>query len=462
MPLKNLTADQVSVTMADMNLDNFQDIAITYAIEGGGLRFVVLDGAALSLNYQTNTMEGGYLPNDNVLVDAYIQDPALDDLSNVVLTAGFSGYAQSALEDVIITAKSFGSEETAVFTTQLQAGHFIATSEMDESEDGGSHSGHGMPSMDDERVTNLRHDSMPLQIIESQIFKSSGEAATPTIHGAFGTTGLAIGDKLVIAQGITSQDGIYSYGNASSSSNLLNTSQQLVLNMDELVAVNRNDLSGVLGSDLDTTYSPGETQEKVNMANLLYYAYTGVTMAPSDLANAAGGELGQGISAENLAKDLLDGEAIQPAMSPNFGGGTPLAEQSVTDIVTGTTTNLFNRAPSQAELKRWQAEVDDGLEKALLPLAVLQAVNGRDVYRTALVSAIAQWNQAQWSTNAVQKGAFGQGLKSDTARFRTVSKQIETFGVQSSWSDANEAFSSYSDTTLEQLIGTEISKSGFF
>ena len=185
-------------------------------------------------------------------------------------------------------------------------------------------------------------------------------------------------------------------------------------------------------------------------------------MAPSDLANAAGGELGQGISAENLAKDLLDGEAIQPAMSPNFGGGTPLAEQSVTDIVTGTTTNLFNRAPSQAELNRWQAEVDDGLEKALLPLAVLQAVNGRDVYRTALVSAIAQWNQAQWSTNAVQKGAFGQGLKSDDARFRTVSKQIETFGVQSSWSDANEAFSVYTDTTLEQLIGTEISKSGFF
>ena len=111
-------------------------------------------------------------------------------------------------------------------------------------------------------------------------------------------------------------------------------------------------------------------------------------------------------------------------MSPNFGGGTPLAEQSVTDIVSGTTTNLFNRAPSQAELNRWQAEVDDGLEKALLPLAVLQAVNGRDVYRTALVSAIAQWNQAQWSTNAVQKGAFGQGLKSDDDRFRTVSKQI--------------------------------------
>ena len=45
------------------------------------------------------------------------------------------------------------------------------------------------------------------------------------------------------------------------------------------------------------------------MANLLYFAYTGETMAPSDLANAAGSELGQRKSAQDLALSLLDGDA---------------------------------------------------------------------------------------------------------------------------------------------------------
>ena len=344
--------------MADMNLDNFQDIAITYAIQNGGVRFVVLDGAALSLNYQTKTMEGGYLPDDNILVDAVIDDPALDNLSNIVLTAGFSSYAQSALEDVIITAESEDNNRKTVFTTQLQAGHFIATSEMEKSDDGGSHAGHGMPAMEDERVINQRHDSMPLQIVETQTFSKSGEAATPTIHGVFGTTGLVIGDNLVIAQGISSPNGEYSYGNSSSSQNLFNTSQQLALNLDELTGVNSRDLRGVAASDLDTTYNARQTQQRVNMTNLLYFAYTGQTMAPSDLANAAGSELGGGKSAKELALDLLNGEAIKPAMTTNFKGkNVPLAEKSVQDIVTGTTKNLFHRRPTPAELDRWTAEV---------------------------------------------------------------------------------------------------------
>ena len=462
MPKSDLTADQVSVAMADMNLDNFQDIAITYAIQNGGIRFVVLDGAALSLNYQTNTMEGGYFPDDNVLVDAFIDDPALDDLSNIVLTAGFSSYAQSALEDVIITAESEDNNRKTVFTTQLQAGHFIATSEMDESDDGGSHAGHGMPAMEDERVINQRDNSMPLQIVETQNFKRSGEAATPIIHGVFGTTGLVIGDELVIAQGISNQNGEYSYGNSSSSQDLFNTSQQLALNLDGLNRVNRKDLSGITGSDLDSTYNSQQTQKRVNVTNLLYFAYTGQTMAPSDLANAAGAELGGGASAQELALDLLDGEAIKPAMTTNFGNGKPLVEQSVKDIVTGTTKNLFHRQPSKEELARWNAEVDSGLDKSLLPLAVLQAVDGDDVYRTGLVSAIAQWNQAQWSTNAVQNGAFGQGLRSDKQRFGNVTEKISDIGIQTGWDSARDAFSTYTEETLDKLIGTEISKSGFF
>ena len=160
--------------------------------------------------------------------------------------------------------------------------------------------------------------------------------------------------------------------------------------------------------------------------------------------------------------DLLEGEAIKPAMTTNFGNGKPLAEQSVKDIVTGTTKNLFHRDPSKQELAHWNAEVDSGLDKSLLPLAVLQAVDGDDVYRTGLVSAIAQWNQAQWSTNAVQNGAFGQGLRSDRKRFGNVTQTISDIGIQTGWHSARDAFSTYTEETLERLIGTEISKSGFF
>ena len=127
-PVKNLQDNQVSVGIADLNLDNFQDIVITYAIQGG-LRVVALDGAALSLQHQTGKFEGGYFPDQNVLVDAIIKDKDLTDLSHVVLTSGFSSYAQSALEDLIITART--PRGGRIYTTQLQAGHFIATSELE-------------------------------------------------------------------------------------------------------------------------------------------------------------------------------------------------------------------------------------------------------------------------------------------------------------------------------------------
>ena len=89
-------------------------------------------------------------------------------------------------------------------------------------------------------------------------------------------------------------------------------------------------------------------------------------------------------------------------------------------------------------------------------------MDGDDVCRTGLLSAIAQWNQAQWSTNAVQNGAFGQGSSSDKKRFRTTTQQISDIGLQTGWHSARDAFATYTEETLERLIGTEISKSGFF
>ena len=82
--------------------------------------------------------------------------------------------------------------------------------------------------------------------------------------------------------------------------------------------------------------------------------------------------------------------------------------------------------------------------------------------RTGLLSAIAQWNQDPWSINAVQNGAFSQGCRSDKKRFRTTTQQISDIGLQTSWDSARDAFSTYTEETLERLIDTEISQSGFF
>lgn len=456
-PVKNLKPSQVSVAMADMNLDNFQDVAISYAIKNG-LRVVVLDGAAMSLNYQTGKMEGGYLPNDNVLADAIIQDNTLKGLNEIVLTSGFSSYAQSALEDLIITTGSSSNNKKQVFTTQLQAGHFIATSEMDSSEDGESHAGHGAMMMEDERISNLRNDSMPLSITETDHFKVEAKVASPVISGVFGTTGLVVDNKLIIAQGISS--GAYSYGNPSSSSNLFNTSQQLVLNLDQIEKVNKRDLKGVLDTDLDSTFGNQKLQQRLNITNLTFTAYTSETIAPSDLAQAAGALFGQGGTPEEFAQDLLSNPESSALIESNYGGS--LEDLSVRDIVTGATNTLYDRNPSTAEIKSWKRAVSEGLDQSLIPLALLQDTAGDDIYRTALMSAVAQWNQAQWSTNANQLGAFGQGLQSDETRFKRISSSLGQIGALSSWDESRSEMMSYTNSALDTLIGTEISKSGFF
>ena len=68
----------------------------------------------------------------------------------------------------------------------------------------------------------------------------------------------------------------------------------------------------------------------------------------------------------------------------------------------------------------------------------------------------------QWSTNANQLGSFGQGLQSDETRFKKISSPLAQIGALSSWDEARSELASYTSTALETLIGTEISKSGFF
>jgi hypothetical protein len=440
-----------------MNLDNFQDIAVSYAVDSG-LRVVVLDGAAMALNYQTGTMEGGYFPNDNVLADAVIQDKSLQDLSKVVLTSGFSSYAQSALEDLIITTHSESNKTKQVFTTQLQAGHFIATSEMESSMDGGTHSGHGAMVMKDDRIENLRHNSMPLSITETDLYSESGLAATPVIAGVFGTTGLITDDQLVIAQGVS--NGKYSYGNSASSKNLFNSSQQLAFNLNQINKTNRNDLIGAIDSELSTTFKAKSTQKRINMANLTYQVYANQTMAPGDLANAAGAILGQGQTAQQLAEDLINNPKSSKLITASYGGS--LSTLPIADVITGATKNLYGRTATKGEIRKWSNAVKSGLDQSLIPLSILQNTGDDDIYRTALMSSIAQWNQVQWSTNANQMGSFGQGLQSDEARFQSITSPLDAIGSLSNWRAVREEMTSYTQTALNTLIGTDISKSGFF
>ena len=456
-PVDGLDINQVGVAMADMNLDNFQDIAVSYAVDSG-LRVVVLDGAAMALNYQTGTMEGGYFPNDNVLADAVIQDKSLQDLSKVVLTSGFSSYAQSALEDLIITTHSESNKTKQVFTTQLQAGHFIATSEMESSMDGSTHSGHGAMVMKDDRIENLRHNSMPLSITETDLYSESGLATTPVIAGVFGTTGLITDDQLVIAQGVS--NGKYSYGNSASSKDLFNSSQQLAFNLNQINKTNRTDLIGAIDSELSTTFKAKSTQKRINMANLTYQVYANQTMAPGDLATAAGAILGQGQTAQQLAEDLINNPKSSKLITASYGGS--LSTLPIADVITGATKNLYGRTATKGEIRKWSNAVKSGLDQSLIPLSILQNTGDDDIYRTALMSSIAQWNQVQWSTNANQMGSFGQGLQSDEARFQSITSPLDAIGSLSNWRAVREEMTSYTQTALNTLIGTDISKSGFF
>ncbi len=445
----NLDINQVSTTMADMNLDNFQDVVLSYATTQG-LRIVVLDGAALSLQYQTGNVEGGYLPNSNVLADALLIDPSLSDLSKVVLTAGFNSYAQSAIENVVVTTQSpKGSQQ---FTLQLNAGHFIATSkpgtEQDHSHHGGSGGNHS------EKLVNLRHDSMPMQLVEELALPDGIQAVTPVIAGARGVGATLVGDQIVVAQGNGAN------GNPSSSNSLTNTSQQLVIDSADLLKVTRDDLTGIVTSELNSTFTPEQVRARNQLTALTYQAYAGGSLWPSGQASLAAEILGEGQSAGDLAETLVSAPGYSSDVEQYYGGS--LADLSVDAIVNGATRSLYQRRAKRSEIRYWQQQVNEGLEQTLLPLAILQNTSGKDRYRVGLLSAAAAWNQAQWGTTANISGSFGQGLAADMGRFDRLEQQLAGIGTLDSWQDAQQAFNAYTQSALNQLDGTPVSKSGFF
>ena len=460
-PLATLTADQMSFTAGDFNLDNFTDFAISYAVNGG-IRVTILDGAALSLTYQTGKLEGGYLPHKNILADSVIIDSELNGLSKFVLTTGFNSYAQGALENLLVTTQS--SAGTKVYTLGLQVGHFIATST-----ETNQHTGHTTPLMQDDRLVNL--GPFPLNFIEQLNLPVGTAAASPVFTGPIAQGTLLVGDQLTISQG----NGYN--GNKSNSNNILNSTQQLVVQLDGLKEVNKQDLLGITNTNFDSIIGATDVRSRNQLTAMLYQAYTGQWILPSLIAVKSASVLGTGGTAADLATNFLFDPLLKPKIDGFYGGDYNTL--SSMQITSSAIRGLYQREATVDEVWYWDWFVNSGYlaTKSLLPLAILQSTesgtfNGftfnsnpdlinEDVYKVALSSASQNWSQALWATSANVSGSFGQGFQEDTLRYNIgMNSIISNQTPLDSWLNTQSVFDKYQSSTLDQMSGTQVSARG--
>lgn len=183
-------------------------------------------------------------------------------------------------------------------------------------------------------------------------------------------------------------------------------------------------------------------------------------MWPSGQASLAALILGQGQTAAQLAQTLNTAPGYQQEIEHYYGG--PLSTLAVSDIVTGATRSLYGREATNIELNRWQQEVEKGLSKILVPLSILQASSGADLYRVGLLSAASQWNQVQWGTSANIAGSFGQGFQNDETLYDAMSNKLNAIQTLKSWDDAQSNFNDYTKTGITWMAGSPVSPSGFF
>lgn len=93
---------------------------------------------------------------------------------------------------------------------------------------------------------------------------------------------------------------------------------------------------------------------------------------------------------------------------------------------------------------------------------VLLNLADQDLNRVALLSASSQWFLSQWATNANVQGSFSQGFASNEKEFTDFGSIIMSSGPLQSLSDAQDVFSSFQKQSLEQIVGTPLSKRGMF
>ena len=456
-----LKSSSTAVGVGDFNLDNFDDYAFAY-VDDGTLRIRILDGASVALLNQTGKFEGGYLPDTDILSDIEYTSTCFEDLESLTITSGFNSYSQSAIENLIVTAES-KSGDSHVLTFQLNSGHFIATGTADSDDsDMSSHHGHQMstPSLDGvEQVGG----AFMLSLTNHQSIESGRSSATPTFAGALANGALIMDDYLIFSQGVT--DGQYHIGNAFSSDEMNNSAQDLYINLKNINRADSDDLTGIIRSKKDPSlpslsfsYSADQVDERVNLTQLAYQAYTNNMIKPSDLAKLSVANQGSELTSEELVKKILFNYSEQ--VESFFGG--KLEELSADAISNKVFNTLYDRNPNSKELSTWASAVKKGLSKYDLPLAILRSTSGRDTYRVGLLSAASTWSQTQWGTNAVVEGNFGQGLLSNESSFNQLTDVIFGSGQVNNWADANSLFTDYRDEVLTSLSGSPISDTGFF
>ncbi len=469
-----LKSSSTAVGVGDFNLDNFDDYAFAY-VDDGTLRIRILDGSSVSLLNQTGQFEGGYLPDTDILSDIEYKSSCFDDLESLSITSGFNSYSQSAIENLIVTAESEAGN-SHVLTFQLNSGHFIATGTTDSDDtpmsghgmssdnDQGDHHGHQMytPSLDG--VDHIG-GSFKLSLTNHQSIEPGLSAATPTFAGALANGSLIMDDYLIFSQGAS--DGEYHIGNPSSSEDIYNSTQDLYINLKGIDRVNSDDLTGIKRSkkdpslpDLSFSYSADDVDERVNLAQLAYQAYTNKMIKPSDLAKLSVANQGSKLTSQELVTKILVNYSEQ--VESFFGG--KLDELSSDAISNKVFNTLYDRSPNSKELSTWASAVNNGLSKDDLPLAILRSTSGRDTYRVGLLAAASTWSQTQWGTNAVVDGNFGQGLLANdsSSSFNELSDFVLESGQVNNWKDANSIFTEYRDEVLTSLGGSPISDTGFF
>ena len=442
-PDSQLNINQLSVAIADVNLDNFQDIAISYLVDNG-VRVVVLDGAALALTNQTGKVEGGYLPNENILADAIIQDENLIDSEKIILSSGFSSYAQSALENIILSTSKDG--QNYQYTLQLQAGHFIASSKPEDQNTNSSDQGVS--------VHNLNENLFPLSVAEKHKLSSDTSVASPVIAGSLANGALLLDEHLAIAQGNSAN------GNSSTSNKIYNTAQQLIIDISQVNKANKKDIDGVVNTSLDSTYSKNDSNKRLNMTNLAYYSYTGETMSPSYAAKNSALILGKGGNPKDLVDEFLSDKLISERVVNQYGGD--LNDLSTSEIVAKTTSELYGRKARSNEIQAWEDEVSKGLDPQYLPLSILQSTSKDDQYHVGFLSSASQWNQLQWGTGAALDGSFGQGMRSDHQRFDALNRELASVEKITSWDASEKELENYIDFSVGIFNAGNVSKTGFF
>ena len=448
-PVAGLTAQQTSMVVGDFNFDNFNDFALLYKVDDG-VRVTILDGAAFTLLYQTGKLEGGYLPATNVLADAVISDAALRDATSLVLTAGFNRFAQGPLDNLLITAQTPAG--STAYTLQLNAGHFIATSEGSSS----SHAGHGSTTAfpHDDMVVNLGNPLTPLHLVAIDRLATDQSAAMPVFTSARANGGLLVGDTLYLPQG-NGVDGLKPTSDA-----MENTADQLPIDLRGIDAIDAGDLEGIRQSWLQTTFSASQSRARSNLVNLATIAYTGGLSTPSATSYWAAASLGKQQSIAEFVERFLADPTVAAQTAAHFGG--TLAGTPVSVIVRTTFETLYGRQPQPSEILAWTTAVEGGLDKAYLPVAILLNTQQTDAIRVALLSAASQWSNAQWANDANVYGSFSQGLQSSSDRFRQLEQVVLSTPALANWKQAQRRLDAFMRTSTTLLSGTRISNTGFF